>query len=241
MATGQVAARDAPNASRHYELKFMLPNATAAPVIDWLKARLRPDPEFPEGTVSSIYYDRRDWRSISEKVNSDFLKLKIRIRWYSELDGTANDEAAFLEAKFKVGCRRRKARIRIPFTGSELAGMSLADPPLRALPEHLRQEGVCVAPDFEPVFEVSYKRLRFVDDATAARCCIDYDIRAPRVNPLRLPFSRADYLPSAVFEQKGEREALLPSLRRLTAFGLHKRSFSKYAACYRYLTSEVVT
>lgn len=243
MAIGRAstAARDARNASQRYELKYLLPNAVAAPVVDWLRARLRPDPEFPAGTVSSIYYDRQDWRSLGEKTNSDFLKSKIRIRWYSQLDGTVGEERAFLEAKLKVGCRRRKIRVGIPVSGSALAKMSLADPQLRALPAHLHELGVCPAPDFEPVFEISYKRLRFVDDATAARCCLDYDIRAPRVNPLRLPFSRPDYLSTAVFEQKGEHDALLPSLCRLTALGLHKGSFSKYGACYRHLASEVVT
>lgn len=44
------------SASEH-EIKFVLKNSSAHYIIQWLQTRCLPDPEFPAGIVSSIYYD----------------------------------------------------------------------------------------------------------------------------------------------------------------------------------------
>ena len=47
----------------------------------------RRDPEFPAAVVWTIYYDTPAFASLGEKINSDYLKRKIRVRWYSDLEG----------------------------------------------------------------------------------------------------------------------------------------------------------
>ena len=47
------------------------------------------DGAYSSNIVSSLYYDTRDRRGLYEKLNSDFLKLKVRLRWYTELNGTS--------------------------------------------------------------------------------------------------------------------------------------------------------
>jgi hypothetical protein len=70
-------------------------------------------PFFPE-TVSSIYFDTWGWKSLSEKINSDYLKTKIRFRWYSDIAYQLHYAPSFAEAKFRIGTKRKKIRIQTP-------------------------------------------------------------------------------------------------------------------------------
>ena len=68
-----------------HELKFTVPVSSTAAVLAWLRGACTPDPKFPCGRVSSIYYDTPDLRSLREKLNSDYLKTKVRLE--TELTG----------------------------------------------------------------------------------------------------------------------------------------------------------
>lgn len=97
------------------ELKFTVPGLCVPAVLQWLRAVCDPDPAFPHGIISSIYYDTRDGRYLAEKVNSDYLKTKIRLRWYRDPDDASVDGPAFLEAKYRIGARREKMHLAMPF------------------------------------------------------------------------------------------------------------------------------
>ena len=117
-ATHDVAARPAPSGGER-ELKFTMPAARAQLARRRLETLCRRDPEFPSAIVWTIYYDTPALVSLGEKVNSDYLKRKIRVRWYSDLEGRVTGPA-FVEAKLRVGTLRSKARARcrIPPTRS---------------------------------------------------------------------------------------------------------------------------
>jgi hypothetical protein len=216
-----------------HEMKFVINNGRAHQVITLLRSRCRPDPEFSSGTVSSIYYDTRNWSFMGEKINSDYLKTKVRIRWYSDLSYTYHFDTSFAEAKFKIGGRREKVRIKTPYSGEWLSTVQLEDPRLLGIPHMLRTVGVTFNQDLFPVFQISYKRLRFIEPFTNSRICIDYDITAPRVNWYMLPKSNPFKLYTAVFEVKSELSELPETLYPLTDMGFRKSSFSKYSACYQ--------
>lgn len=80
-----------------HELKYVFPNRRAVSILNWLKARCRSDSDYPAAVVSSIYYDTVDWRSLAEKNNSDYLKTKIRLRWYQDLFTGELSQESFLE------------------------------------------------------------------------------------------------------------------------------------------------
>ena len=84
------------------ELKFTLPAGRVHLARRRLESLCRRDPEFPSAIVWTIYYDTPALMSLGEKLNSDYLKRKIRVRWYSDLDGHATGPA-FVEAKMRVG------------------------------------------------------------------------------------------------------------------------------------------
>lgn len=82
--------------SPEHELKFVFRNGFAREIVSWLEGRCLPDPEYPKGRVNSIYYDLRDHRLLDEKRNSDFLKTKVRLRWYADVHTQAALDPVFL-------------------------------------------------------------------------------------------------------------------------------------------------
>lgn len=66
-----------------YELKFAIDDRQATTVRGWLRSICPQDPAFPRGIVNSIYYDTPALQHLHEKINSDYFKTKIRLRWYS--------------------------------------------------------------------------------------------------------------------------------------------------------------
>jgi hypothetical protein len=232
--------RAAYHSANEHETKFVCNNSIALSIIRWLQCRCQVDPEFPAGIVSSIYYDTRDWQFLREKVNSDYLKSKIRLRWYADIDDGEPGEVSYIEAKYKIGSRRQKIRIRTEFSGKWLCRVSLDNKKLFGIPHLLRSRGVAIADTLYPAFQISYKRYRFIDLVTGARLCLDYDIRVPSVNRQMLGRSNPFRISSAVFELKGpaiptkKPVAQLPDvLHQLTAMGCQKQSFSKYSNCYQ--------
>ena len=215
-----------------FELKFVAQRCPEAPVLRWLGRACRVDPEFPASTIFTVYYDTPGLDCLGEKRNSDYLKTKVRLRWY-RIAGRFAD-TAFLETKSRLGSRREKRRVKLPFTAAWPTRGSLDVPSLRGVPRLLRSEGIAALEGYRPVLLVRYRRRRFVEPRTGIRVSLDTDIRAPAASRARRLFPGPLPLPSTVVECKGQRDHLPESLRALTAFGFRRSSFCKYAACYDY-------
>ncbi len=211
-----------------HETKYVFHNSFAPFIIQWLKYRCRPDPIFPSNTVSSIYYDTMDWRLLREKINSDYLKTKVRIRWYTNIHTEEPGDESYLEAKYKVGARRKKIRKKINISGRWLSHIDLDNQELLTLPIQLLLEDVKIPSQLFPAFQISYERRRFIEPITGARLCLDYNIRTPCVSMRMLHRINPFPLKSAVFELKGGITQLPDALHQLTDLGCRKQSFSKY-------------
>ena len=122
------------SASEH-ETKFVLNNSAAGTIIRWLQCRCQLDKKFGANIVSSIYYDTHKWRFLREKINSDYLKTKIRLRWYSDIDSGQPGEDSFVEAKYRTGSRRAKVRVRTGISGKWLNNVNLDNQKLLKVPE----------------------------------------------------------------------------------------------------------
>jgi hypothetical protein len=216
------------------ELKYAVPAGRVAAVRHWLQAACRPDARFPEAVVWTVYYDTPDLRSLDEKRNSDYLKTKVRVRWYSDLQGVA-EGPVFLEMKGRVGSRREKTRVSLPWPAAELAGRSLADPIYRDLPIRLREQGVLADASWQPIVQVRYRRLRLVEPVSGARVSLDDDIAVSAVNPRCVSALNLGPVPVAVLEVKGDTDVLPPRLHPVTQLGARKTSFSKYAAAFQHV------
>ena len=199
----------------------------------WLGHACLKDSAFPEGTVSSVYYDTPALDLYGEKANGDFQKTKCRLRWYDpDVAPDPRRRAAFLEIKRRTGERRGKARMRIDLERDWLDSADLDDPGFQDLLARC-------SPALEPSLPLNlaasavirYHRHRFVCPFTMGRVCLDTSISLGRTNRSLLPHLGHVVIPSAVIEIKGDAGADIPWLGALYKAGFRKRSFSKYGAC----------
>lgn len=212
-----------------YELKFVGDRWLREPVLRLLRLACRPDPDFPESTVLTVYYDTPGLDCLREKRNSDYLKTKLRLRWY-RVGGRLTD--AFLEVKLRLGARREKRRVAVPHQSAWSTSGSLDVPSLRRVPRLLRPAGIVTPDHYRPILLVRYRRHRFIEPHTGLRASLDSDIHTPAVSRTEGLTPNPIPLPVTVFEFKGPRDHLPESLRVLTTLGFRKASFSKYSACY---------
>ena len=225
----------APVLAAERELKYGLPASRADIARRMLERYCQRDQAFPAAVVWTMYYDTPGLRSLGEKINSDYLKQKIRVRWYSGLDGQPAGPS-FVEAKLRVGNRRTKVRALLPHSAQELATWDLQDPRLLQLPLSLKQQGIDVRDPWRPIVLIRYRRDRFIEPISGSRVSLDADIAAVAVNPGSV--SSVDYSPlgSAVVEVKGSADELPLALRGLLHLQAQKCSFSKYLAVYSHMT-----
>lgn len=219
-----------------HETKFVLPNSRARILSSWLSKRCRPDPLYPVGIISSIYFDTKDWQLLGEKLNSDHLKTKVRLRWYSDVQSGESLPATFLEIKYKIGSARKKLRIKTAINSDEILKTRLEEPRLLQIPRLSLEHGVVLPMSLHPAFQLNYIRHRFIDPLTGARLAVDRNIHISRVNSRMIQSSNPTSLPDGVFELKYENSILPDWLHQLTALGCRKGSFSKYSNCYSHVT-----
>src|SRR5215210_2479023 len=113
MTVSEATPAKAEPPSIEYELKFVLPEGIAPAVAAWLGSACRPHPQFHDAIITSVYYDDPEWSLLGEKLNSDFLKRKLRLRWYRTPGVPLSELPAFIEGKFKAGGRREKVRVQL--------------------------------------------------------------------------------------------------------------------------------
>jgi VTC domain len=238
LATPDVAAQSAP-AHGERELKFTLSEGRVDLARRWLERICIRDRTFPQAIVWTIYYDTPALSSLGEKINSDYLKRKIRVRWYSDLAGRATGPA-FVEAKLRVGNRRSKIRERLPYPAEEVAGWDVQDARLRRFPKLLNQLGVLAHDSWQPLMLIRYRRDRFIEPLSNSRISLDSDIAAAAVNRTFVSVVDATPIGVAVLETKGANEVLPLALHPLLQLGLHKRSFSKFLVVYSHMTRQAI-
>ncbi|HRZ13343.1 MAG TPA: VTC domain-containing protein [Kiritimatiellia bacterium] len=215
------------------ELKYVMAASYADAARAWLDHHAAPDPRFEHNVIRSLYFDTRGLEAWERKMASDFLKWKVRLRWYTDEAGTQFSDQAFLELKCKEGSVSRKTRAALDLDVAALdrdpfaAAKSLCLPAFLPLP----------APGpLAPVAVISYRRRRYIEMGSGSRLALDQRIEA--VAEAGGPFRRrACRLDAAVLEVKGPQAGGLPpalyTLQELT--GARKQSFSKYGECVRKL------
>lgn len=222
------------------ELKYIIPAHHTSAAIRVLNQLCSPDPLYPTGEVSSIYFDTRDWIYLGEKRNSDYLKTKVRLRWYNPSNGTdGNSRGSFAEVKSKTGTHRQKLRIPTRFSATDLSAMELHDRALLSIPSQLVAVGAGILPVLFPTLLVRYTRRRFIERSTGTRIALDHGIECPKVNKYMLadPFQRR--LPWSVLEIKGIHGTFPVMLQSILKLGFRRDAFSKYYESYRQLARMV--
>ena len=219
-----------------HETKFVFLNHHLDQILSWVTHTCQTDPAFPHNIIASIYYDTRCWKFLREKVDSDYLKTKVRVRWYRNPGRPEPQGNAFIEVKSKIGAPRTKFRMESPYPANWLHRVPLEDLRLLEIPRLLKAHCALSEPTpIFPAFIVQYERYRFIEPISGTRICIDCNIHVPKVNGTMLGNPPSSVLHTSVLEVKGDFDGLPGMLSKLFAFGVKKSSFSKYLACYQKL------
>ena len=212
-----------------FERKWVAENALAETASAWLNHVCSAHARYPDEIIHTVYYDTPSLASYSEKVNGDFNKTKVRLRWY-ECAGS-HDGNVFLEIKKKTGGSRNKTRREVSCDVSVLPGMAgLED--FTAGCEALRASGLQsgLPPGLAPAIHLSYRRQRFVCPATLYDVALDTDIEVRLVNRALIGQAVCGNIQDIVLEVKGSERRDIPWMWRLFYDGFRNRSFSKYGA-----------
>lgn len=222
------------------ERKFTAAAQCADAALAWLQHICMPDPMFPSGVIHTLYYDTPSLHSYEEKRAGDFIKTKVRLRWYDMVGDTDDTRyTAYLEVKRRIGSSRQKWRKPLALDREWLATASLADQGFRDV---LTEADEVLADAFPlppvPAVVLSYTRYRFVCPETLARVCLDTGIGTERINNGALPAHGRAQLPEIVMEIKNKRRDIPRWFEQPYRWGFRQRSFSKYGECVARLMEE---
>src|SRR5574341_1843922 len=178
---------DPVNSDTTVEQKYVFAGMYADLLNSWLTSHCDLDPEFPLGTIWSLYYDTPTLQLYEEKRNSDYLKTKIRLRWYDAFDeswtaGNPDEVRCFLEVKSKVGSVRTKGRVPVTMPRRQLEDPFLQDPVVE-LPRRSGMDIDDLPSALLPMLLIRYERARFGDPVTGSRIALDTRIKAVAAHP----------------------------------------------------------
>ncbi len=230
--------RDRNMGSADHEIKFAVPASAGRHLRLWVASVCRPDAAHPPRPVWTVYFDTPGLALLSEKIGSDYLKTKVRVRWYGAVDD--RESPVFAEVKQRVGNRRDKTRVTLEVTPADLAGSPLHDARWPAMLATLRTVVPTLPARLAPVLCLTYMRHRFLDPAVPARLTLDSDIRATALNAGMAHGHMPAALDHVVFEYKGRLFDVPPHLGPIVRFGARRQAFSKYLACYQAATGLVL-
>lgn len=216
-----------------HETKYVFPNIRAPILRQFLARRYELDGEYASGLISSIYFDTDHLALLDEKLNSDYLKTKVRLRWYSSDQTRTPYPSVFLEVKRKVGSARRKVRYPFDLNSDWVLARPLHDPAFLQINTILAKRGEQFGQTLFPILQINYHRTRYYDPLTGSRLAVDSDINVSRINGRMINQPNGTSLKEAVFECKNHTQDLPDWLIQVnTLANCRKDSFSKYAACY---------
>ncbi len=234
MSAAFPAAGPASPGTLEHEVKYIVPAAAASPLSAWLHVVCAPERSYPPARVVTVYFDTPGLDHLGEKIDSDYLKTKVRVRWYAPLDGPGRGPA-FAEIKRRVGNRRDKPRVTLDVDASALETWRLDDPRWLSLIASASGPGLGTLRHLSPVLRLTYVRHRFVEPTAGSRVVLDAGIVATAIHPRvrgRVPAP----VHAAVLEAKGGSPELPRALAPAVRFGARRGSMSKYLACYLAVT-----
>ncbi|MFT5114207.1 MAG: hypothetical protein ACI8P9_003541 [Parasphingorhabdus sp.] len=218
------------------EKKYTFDNRLHQSALNLAHRLMIPNSDYAESIVNSVYFDTRNREFLAEKENSDYLKCKIRLRWYDTDSNSTQGPRYFLEVKRKNGVRRDKARIDVTehfFTNSVRRSLPLnLDQVNNLLREHVDGN----FPKLMPLLLIRYNRRRFHTNLDHERVNVDWNISAQGFPVRHNSRSSTQVLPSGVIEAKGSHfDARGPVSTLIKATKARKNAFSKYLVGYQFL------
>lgn len=121
------------------EQKFMFAAGKKTLLLDWIEFQLIRDPAFYFGPTVSLYYDTPSLDLYRAVCNGDYLKTKVRLRWYQTVFGSDQQSVkCYLEVKRKFGALRHKQRKELTLHPNCLDGDLFSNKSVLEVPSLLR-------------------------------------------------------------------------------------------------------
>jgi VTC domain len=213
------------------EQKYVFDTANKDLLLEWLEFHLVRDPSFYFGPVVSLYYDTPSLSFYGQVCDGDFIKTKIRLRWYqTRFPPEQQSVTCYLEIKRKYGVRRHKQRQPLALETCSLSGDLFSHPAILEAPNGMPEARATGRGLLVPVVIVQYERFRFVDPRSGSRISLDTGVLCPAANAAYIVDAAPVVLETDVLEVKGVLDGLPDCLLPISRH-LRKRSFSKYATC----------
>jgi hypothetical protein len=216
-----------------FERKFFVPPKNVGLAYMLLKQICRPEMPYPEGRVTSLYFDTPDLDQYFQSASGDFKKYKVRIRWYNSVVNSQDRQPVFLELKKREGftCNKHRQKFLVPSRWLERSEMGTGIISRAVLMETLAGFGNYPKSPLQPVIVISYRRYRFTEMLTGMRICFDQHINSYVVSP-GLGYGKPELqLEGGVIEVKGANLELPVALRRINTLATDWTRFSKYGNC----------
>ena len=214
----------------NYETKYIFPKARARCISEHLDHRFVRDFQYPANVVTSIYFDTLNWAFYGEKLNSDYLKTKLRLRWYGMETGD-DVTRCYLEQKMKIGSSRAKQRKTVEVQTTVLEQNPCRQSAIWELGEQAARDFVGLPQPLLPVAVIRYHRQRWIDPLTGSRISLDDKIQCIDVTPLLMVSILPVTLLSSVVEFKHQPLRRADPLPEATRPFVRKAAFSKYVTC----------
>ncbi|MBA7666946.1 hypothetical protein ES703_75030 [subsurface metagenome] len=198
-----------------------------------LRQCCRPDSDYPEEQVNSLYFDTDDLEQYVKSSSGEFRKNKVRIRWYHTLDDYQEEIPVFLELKSREGFTSSKQRQRLlsPVHKLETANLYNGIVPLTTLIDTIAGFGHYLEAPIRPIIIIAYWRYRFTELLTGMRVALDCNIRSTIIKRSLGYGEKELNLAGGVIEVKGQKMELPVTLRRMGLLDLDWSRFSKYSSC----------
>ena len=218
--------------SARIERKFYFPPGRVDLAYATLRHVCRNDSDYPEGRVSSLYFDTVELDCYSASGAGEWERHKVRLRWYGKIDSVPS-AVVFLERKTKQGFSTTRQRRTFSVAAERLSPGRLHEGAIdrRAFVDALTEMGHREAARLRPILAVTYRRRRLVDMLSGVRISLDSEITSTLVSRETSAGAFDVRLPGAVVEVKGSDMALPPSLRQMRLLDAGWGRFSKYCQC----------
>jgi len=219
--------------TQRFERKFFVLPKNTGFAYTLLRQVCRPDSEYPEGQVNSLYFDTPDLDQYEKSLSGDFRKDKVRIRWYGKVENHEGIAPVFLELKSREGFASSKQRQRLLVSAEhlELGRLGSGIVSTTILNDTLAKFGHHPELPLRPIIVISYWRCRFNEMLTGTRISFDCNIRSSVVTPELGYGERELGLQGGVIEVKGPTLELPLTIRRMRLLDTDWSRFSKYGYC----------
>ena len=201
-------------------------------LLSMLDSLCRRDSEHPSDCINSVYYDTPNLTLLDQKVDSEFNKNKVRLRWYGMPSEPTATISAYLEIKQKKGVQRIKTRKRFDLPTNFLVPGKESLHELTAFADHVSDLGWPPVEALFPMIVIRYHRHRFTDPVSGARISLDSGIRYTRVNGVFFPETEPRTLRHGVLEIKSSSGEIQSSIMPIKSRVNTRDSFSKYEECW---------